>query len=290
MSTLQIYENNKHLNMQTQSLVCYNARQISHEGQAIKKLLGKKNKNRNTKQRDTFSYSKNSPYTMYTESKTVAVSYRQDMYAMQLNFSFYFEHANDPKALLKAFDFSDHHIQVSSNCSQGLNTGMVASNGVSCAQFAAEGFIYNGVVQHIPIYAIPRMIDKTVYPDISAIDNTITINDNDYCRYTDSKGNTFLCTMRDGLLSRAYSESVIEEAAWKDSGYKTGLRDTKQLNDVITFINGLSKGARYHSFDVKAVCENLNIKPGFFSIEIGGEKRNFYYDESTGKIKDVLEQ
>ena len=47
---------------------------------------------------------------------------------------------------------------------------------------------------------------------------------------------------------------------------------------------------RYYSLDVKAVCEELNIKPGLFFVEIGGEKRSYYYDENTGKIRDVFEQ
>lgn len=181
---------------------------------------------------------------------------------------YYFDHYNNPTAILDAVNFGK-------NASAGYNPEF--------KEYGVINFDYNGGRQVIPIYAVPK-INAGCLPPICAVDNSLVLENKSYYRWTTSSGKQCTWAVHNGNIGWAHSESYLAEP--------TGGRGTNyvwEMHKVSTPLSCLAKGESLYGIDRKEVlsaCEQVGITPGFFSIDAGAGKRNYFLKES-GQVLDV---
>lgn len=181
---------------------------------------------------------------------------------------YYFEHYNDPYALLAAINFGE-------NVSCGGNPDF--------KEYGVISFSHQGETQIIPNYAVPKM-NAASFGKIYAVNNTLVLNDKSYYCWTTSNGKQCTWAVSGGRIGWAASESLLSEPTGeKGTNYKWEMR--KEAN-VLT---ALAQGSSLFGMDreeVLCICEKVGIEPVFFSIDVGVGKQNYFLSES-GKIINI---
>ena len=255
-------------------------KRAERSNEAIKILCGSAGKDKpEDKKRDTYTKADNSLFMTYGKPEPVAL-YDGRYDASNYNFSLYFSHYNDPKALLDAYNFSRHSVQVGAHSFMSVSSG----NG----EVKSLGFIYNGVVQHIPLYAMPK-IDPATCPEIKAYNNHLSISDRSYYSYKATSGKSYVCVSSDRSFQHAPSEAERIREEEKTSG--KCCTDLKEVGGICNLVTCLKSGygTLYNNGDnaknLKIYMDRLGIKPGVFTVENGEQEFIYHYDKNHGKIR-----
>ena len=181
---------------------------------------------------------------------------------------YYFEHYNNPYALLDAINFGEN---VSVGCDPNFK------------DYGVISFLYQGKRQIVPNYAVPKM-NACSYEKICAVDNTLILKDKSYCCWTSSNGKKYTWAVNGGRIGWASSESLLSETMGiKGNNYKWEMRNAANILTSLaggTSLWGIDRG------EILSVCKKVGIEPGFFSVDAGNGKQNYYLHES-GKITNL---
>lgn len=185
--------------------------------------------------------------------------------------SYYLNHYNDMNAILDAINFGEN---------------------VSCGyapdfkEYGIFSFDYNGSWQIIPNYAVPR-INPGSLPQIRAVNNALVLKDKGYYSWTAANGSQFVCTVDNGRIGPALSESLlVENTNQKGKNYRWEMRKTGNI------LSALAQGKSLYGFnkkDILSACESVGITEGAFSIDAGNGRHNYILQES-GKVINVDKQ
>lgn len=187
--------------------------------------------------------------------------------------TFYLENYNNPQGILDAINFG---------------------KGVSCGynpdfkDFGVMNFEYDGSKQIVPIYAIPKMNANSLQ-EIRAIDNTLKLESKSYYSFTASNGRAYPWAVNEGHVGWARTESLL---SFPDGGMQISAACRQEMCQVKGILSELARGESlsiYDNANILKTCEKIGIHPGFFSIDAGAGKHNYYLNES-GKVFNLDEK
>lgn len=187
--------------------------------------------------------------------------------------TFYLNHYNNPQAILDAINFG---------------------KGVSCGynpdfkDFGVVNFEYNGSKQVVPVYAVPKMSTGSLQ-EIKAVDNVLKLENESYYSYTTSNGNTYPWSVSDGRVGWVRTESLLSAP---DGKSQVSGACRKEMSLAKGILSELAKGQSLFIYDkenVLKVCKKVGIQPGYFTVDAGAGKHNYYLEE-TGKVINLDKQ
>ena len=185
--------------------------------------------------------------------------------------SFYFNHYNNPSAILDAINFGE-------NVSCGYDPNF--------KEYGVLSFSYSGMRQIIPNYAVPK-INTGSLPGIHAVNNSLVLSNKSYYAWTTLNGSRYTWTVNNGRIGWACSESLLSEDINKnDANYKWEMRKAGNI------LSSLARGKDLYGFkreEVLSVCKSVGISPGFFSVDAGDGTHHYILLES-GNVINVDKQ
>lgn len=187
--------------------------------------------------------------------------------------TFYFNNADNPKALLDFINFS-----------RGDITGTFTSN---ASEYGAISIETNGVRQVIPCHAVPS-IDASVLDKMVAKGNVLRLCDRSYYAYTAENGKKYTMCVSDGFVGRAITESMKENEN-NEKGERSGNNHAWTMRKVGNIITALGKGyaqTGYSDKDNLSALSSVGISVGEFTIDIGKGEYKYLLHEN-GEIEEI---
>ena len=150
-------------------------------------------------------------------------------------------------------------------------------------EYGVISFDYNGSRQMIPDYAVPK-INVSSLPPISAVNNSLILNNKSYYSWTTLNGGRYAWTVPNGKIGWAPSESLLAE-----NTNQTGTNYKWEMRTASNILSSLAQGKTLYGFnreDVLSVCESVGFTTGFFSMDAGNGLHNYILKES-GEVINV---
>ena len=146
--------------------------------------------------------------------------------------------------------------------------------------FEMQGKLY-------PFKNLPKIPTDMMQP-IRAVDNCITLKQGEYYKFTASDGSGWAMTVNQYgriYLSRTETEYATEH------GTKEVCIEASKYSYMLSTFRTCSKEYGAHDItedDITALLEELGVKKGFFTVNIGSESRTYLYS-NDGRVHTQFE-
>ncbi len=125
-------------------------------------------------------------------------------------------------------------------------------------------------------------VDEKKCKQIKAVNNKVIFSNENYYKYTDKKGNTHVLSCLNDDISQPYSYLITGRQ--NDATYHLTLFWNLLSTD------GTYLGLYFSEEEQRNYLNDAGIKEGFFTIQVGNNKREYYYSNGNAGIAVSKEQ